>query len=107
MSGLPSFFQHRGTTVLDELADYELGGLEEDDDILDDGALETEEESSNIEEPYFQSTNIERSLNIENLNIGSSNASNVDLFPIGGEGTVDLSNLLNNFSWPGKGIHCS
>jgi hypothetical protein len=99
MSGLPSFFQHRGVSVLDELADYELGGLEEDDDMLDDGALETEEE--NIKEQYFQSTNIE-GLNIENLNIRSDPSDS--LFPGRGEGSVDLSNLLNNFSWPGKGI---
>jgi hypothetical protein len=37
MSGLPSFFQQRGKTVLDELADYELGG------DLDEEELEEEE----------------------------------------------------------------
>lgn len=47
-SGLPAFFQSNTKTVLDELADFELGGGLEDDysnlggeTLLDDSELET------------------------------------------------------------------
>ena len=40
MAGLPSFFQQRGKTVLDELADYELGGdLNEEEEEADNGIM--------------------------------------------------------------------
>lgn len=108
MSGLPSFFQHHGTTVLDELADYELGGtLEEgDDEVIDNeafGDIDTFGENSETELPSF----FQKSSGYEDHNqpdIGSASAH--DHFPAPKLESVDLSNLLNNFEWLRKGTCC-
>lgn len=42
--GLPAFFQNSGTTVLDELTNFELGG-HEDDDVINGEPLENNDEA--------------------------------------------------------------
>ena len=103
MSGLPSFFQQRGKTVLDELADYELGGdldeeeLEEED-IGDDTAFEDNFNNSDSQLPsFFQSSATEK------LEPPSVDPSPENDYPARSE-DVNLSQLLKNFTWPGKGI---
>ena len=99
MSGLPSFFQQRGKTVLDELADYELGGdldeeeLEEEE-IGDDTAFDDNFIGSATELPsFFQSSATEK---VEPLSVLEND------YPVRSE-DVNLSQLLKNFTWPGKG----
>jgi hypothetical protein len=102
MSGLPSFFQQRGKTVLDELADYELGGeLDEEDDrnsAIDDAAFTDGYSGSDLELPSFFQPNT-RDNNDSSLTIDSSSDSRF----ASSSDDVNLSNLLNNFSWPNKG----
>jgi hypothetical protein len=104
MSGLPSFFQQRGKTVLDELADYELGGeLDEEDDrnsAIDDAAFTDGYSGSDLELPSFFQPNT-RDNNDSSLTIDSSSDSRF----ASSSDDVNLSNLLNNFSWPNKGMY--
>lgn len=99
MSGLPSFFQQRGKTVLDELADYELGGdLDEEDleeeEIGDDTAFDDNFIGSDTELPsFFQSSTTEK--------VGPPSVPEND-YPVRSE-DVNLSQLLKNFTWPVKG----
>lgn len=101
MSGLPSFFQQRGKTVLDELADYELGGeLDEEDDrnsAIDDAAFTDGYSGSDLELPSFFQPNTRD--NDSSLKIDSSSDSRY----ASSSEDVNLSNLLNNFTWPNKG----
>ena len=102
MSGLPSFFQQRGKTVLDELADYELGGeLDEEDDrnsAIEDAAFTDGYSGSDLELPSFfqpSTRDNESSLKIDSSSDGRSSSRSEDF---------NLSNLLSNFSWPTKNI---
>ena len=101
MSGLPSFFQQKGKTVLDELADYELGGAldeEDDDGIIDDSAFTDGYGDSEVELPsFFQSAT-----RISDQPITEVLSANDENFPSRPD-DVNLSNLLDNFTWPGKG----
>jgi hypothetical protein len=101
MSGLPSFFQQRGKTVLDELADYELGGeLDEEDDrnsAIDDAAFTDGYSGSDLELPSFFQPNTRD--NDSSLKIDSSSDSRY----ASSSEDVNLSNLLNNFTWPNEG----
>lgn len=102
MSGLPSFFQQRGKTVLDELADYELGGdldegeLEEED-IGDDTAFDDNFDESDSQLPsFFQPSTTEK---VEQPSVDPHPEND---YPSRSE-NVNLSQLLKNFTWPGKG----
>lgn len=103
MSSLPAFFQQKGKTLLDELADYELGGdLDEEDDegIIDDAVYGDSYGVSDLELPsFFQPT----ARPDEQLN-KTSNISSIDSgnFPLKAA-DVNLSSLLDNFQWRGKG----
>lgn len=103
MSGLPSFFQQRGKTVLDELADYELGGdlneeeVETEDDNLDDSAFTQGYDDSDLELPSFFQPSVSEYAQSQNIQTSTD-----DYFPSRVE-DVNLSNLLNNFQWPTKG----
>ena len=97
MSGLPSFFQQRGKTTLDELADYELGGDSdgEDDGIVDDSAFEDGYNGADLELPSF----FQPSARLEETSAADNG------FPLRPD-EVNLSHLLDNFTWPGKGNDC-
>ena len=102
MSGLPSFFQQRGKTVLDELADYELGGdldegeLEEED-IGDDTAFDDNFDESDSQLPsFFQPSTTEK---VEQPSVDPRPEND---YPSRSE-DVNLSQLLKNFTWPGRG----
>ena len=103
MAGLPSFFQQRGKTVLDELADYELGGdlnedLEEaDDSIIDDSAFTQGYDDSDLELPSFFQPSVRDNGQSQTIQTSSD-----DYFPSRVE-DVNLSHLLDNFQWPTKG----
>lgn len=67
LKGLPAFFQNSGTTVLDELTNFELGGNDDEIALEDDEVLESNThslgddafgdlESDNLPD-YFNSTN--------------------------------------------------
>lgn len=97
MSGLPSFFQQRGKTTLDELADYELGGEldEEDDEIVDDEAFTDGYTGSDLELPSF----FQPATRVSEQPEPSAPDNGYPLRP----DEVNLSNLLDSFTWPGKG----
>ena len=102
MSGLPSFFHQKGKTVLDELADYELGGDsdEEIDGIIDDTGFDDGYGGSDLELPsFFQPTTrpSDQLSNIGNVSTVDSDGSLLN------SDSVNLSSLLNNFAWLGKG----
>lgn len=121
MSGLPSFFQNRGTSVLDELTtDYELGGLEgglEEEDELGGTIEEGEEDVRNdntfteTEYDYNDTAALSSFFQSSSMNDNSHYTVEVDEpehitplhFTSSEKDKVDLSNLLNNFNWPRKG----
>lgn len=103
MSGLPSFFQQRGKTVLDELADYELEGdlneeeEEADNNNVDDSAFTQGYDDSDLELPSFFQPSVRDHGQSQSIQTSD------DYFPSRVE-DVNLSNLLNNFQWPTKGV---
>lgn len=103
MAGLPSFFQQRGKTVLDELADYELGGdlneeeEEADNGIMGDSAFTQGYDDSDLELPSFFQPSVRDNGQSQGIQTSSDH-----YFPSRVE-DVNLSHLLDNFQWPTKG----
>ena len=98
MSGLPSFFQHKGKTVLDQLDDFEIGGTlddEDDDEIIDDSAFTDGYGDSEVELPsFFQpATSINRQQNADN----SSPIQN-GVLPT--KSDANLDDLIDSFTQP-------
>jgi hypothetical protein len=94
MSNLPAFFQNAGTTVVDELLDFELGGLGEEEDPVDGQNTETfaddevtfGEVDGTTELPAFFQTP------------RSEETAEVAAPPLPTEGKVDVTNLLRKIT---------
>jgi hypothetical protein len=99
MSNLPAFFQNAGTTVVDELLDFELGGLGEEEDAVDGQNVETfadddetfgEGDGATELPAFFQNPR------------STEDVGQVAAPPLPTEGKVDVTDLLRKITFKDK-----